>query len=77
MHRLQIRPIVLRGHPYHSCKLHLGWCGSVGMRRGTERQRHTDTQMAEANIRFAWAMLHEKCNEMLMFIHYIYGISWT
>jgi len=33
----------------------------VGMRRGTDRQ--TDTQTAVANIHFASAMLHAKCNK--------------
>ena len=32
----------LDGTPYHSPKLHLGPCSSVGMRQGTERQ--TDKQ---------------------------------
>ena len=41
VHRLQIRPIVHNwGHPYHSPKLHLGPCSSVGMRRGTDRHTY-------------------------------------
>ena len=28
--------------PFHSAKLHLGTCSSVGMRRGTDRQRDRD-----------------------------------
>jgi len=32
----------LGGTPYHSPKLHMGPCSSVGMRRGTDR--HTDAR---------------------------------
>jgi len=43
VNRLQIRPIVHNyGHPYHSAKLHLGPCSSIGMRRLTDR--HTDAR---------------------------------
>jgi len=32
----------LGGTPYHSPKLHLGLCTSLGMRQGTDRQTHAD-----------------------------------
>jgi len=41
-------------------------CSSVGMRRGTHRQTHTDTQTSVTNRHFASAMPHSKCNEMTM-----------
>ena len=50
----------LEGTPYHSPKLHLGLCSSVWMWWGMDRQ--TDTQMTIANIHFASAMPHVKCN---------------
>ena len=53
--------ITSRGTPYHSPKLHLGLCCSVGMREGTDS--HTDRQTAVANIHFALAMPHAKCNK--------------
>jgi len=53
--------VQLEGTPYHSPKLHPGPCSSVGMRPGTDRQ--IDTQMAMANIHFASAMPHAKCNQ--------------
>ena len=45
VHRLQIRPpnnAQVGGTPYHFPKLHSGRCSSVGMRRETDRHRHTD-----------------------------------
>jgi len=39
-------------------KLHPGPCGSMGKRRGTERQ--TDTQTAVANTHFASGVPHAK-----------------
>ena len=46
--------LLLQGTPYHSPKLCPGPCNSVGMRQGTDRQTHTetDTQMTMANIHF-------------------------
>ena len=45
------------GTPYHAAKLYPDPRSSVGMRRGT------DTQTAVANIHFASAMPHAKCNQ--------------
>ena len=40
-HRLQTAQLcTTRGHPYHSPKLHLGLCSSMGMWQGTDK--HTD-----------------------------------
>ena len=36
VHRLQIRQCTIRGHHYHSPKLHPGLYSSVGMQRGTD-----------------------------------------
>ena len=44
---------------YHSPKLHLGLCSSVGMRRRTDIQ--TDTQTRATNIHFASSTTHAKC----------------
>ena len=52
----------LQGMPYHSLKLHPGVCSSVG--KCGEGQ--TDTQMAVANIHFASAMPHVKCNKLFL-----------
>ena len=54
----------LGGTTYHSSKLHLGKCNSVGMRRGTVIQTHiqTDTQTSVANIHFAWLCLMRNAN---------------
>jgi len=57
MHRLQIRPIVHEGTPYHSAKLHPGPCSSMGIRRDT------DTQTAVTNMHFASATPRVKCND--------------
>jgi len=54
----------LEGTPYHLLKLHPHPCSSVGMRRGTDRQTHTQTAMA--NIHFTSAMPHVKYNNGLM-----------
>jgi len=43
--------------PYTSPKLHVALCNSMGMWRGT------GPQMAMANIHFASAMPHAKCND--------------
>jgi len=51
-----------RGHPYHSSKLHVGLCSSVGMRRGTDTQ--TDTLTTVVTIHFASAAPHAKCNNV-------------
>jgi len=40
----------LEGTPYHSPKLHPGPCSNVGMRRGTDTHRDTQTQTAVATI---------------------------
>jgi len=53
----------LQGTPYHSPKLHLVPCSSVGMQRETDR--HTDTQTAVTTIHFASAMPHAKCNKLI------------
>jgi len=50
----------LEGTAYHFPKLHP--VRAVGMRRGTDR--HTDTQTAVANIRFASATPHAKCSDL-------------
>ena len=72
VHRLQIRPILHNcGTPYYSPKLHLGPCSSVWMRRGTDS--HTDTQTAVANIHFASAIPHAKCNDWVTAI----AMQWT
>ena len=46
----------LAGTPYHSPKLHLDPCSSVGMRQGK------DTQTSMTNIHLASAASHAKCN---------------
>ena len=58
----------LEGTPYHSPKLHLGSCSSVGMRRGTDRQtqRHTD---GRGQYTFCLGyMPHAKCNKLELYI---------
>jgi len=54
----------LEGTPYHSPESHPGRCSSVGMRK-----RQTDTQTAVADIHFASAMPHMKCNSELFIEH--------
>jgi len=64
MHRLQIHPNSAQpeGTRYHSPKLHLGLCSSVGMQQGADRHTHEGTQTAMANKHFASAMPHARCN---------------
>jgi len=59
----------LGGHHYqlgcHSPNLHFtpGPCSNVGMRRGTDRHIHTDTQTAVTTIHFASATPHAKWSD--------------
>ena len=53
----------LGGIPYHSPKLHVGPCSSVGMRPGqTDRQAHTQTRVT--TIHFASSTTHAKCKHV-------------
>jgi len=45
----------LEGTPYHSPKLHPGPCSSMGMRRGTDRQRDTQTTVTNNAFRLGYA----------------------
>jgi len=62
----------LEGMPYHSPKLHLGPCNSVGMRRG-----HTQTLVT--NIHFATPTPHAKCNNNKLHatvVSYVVGLGY-
>ena len=56
--------VQLDGTPYYSSKLHPGPCSSVEMQQGTDK----DTETAMANIHFASAIPHAKCNKFHCFL---------
>jgi len=54
----------LEGTPYHSANLRPGPCSSVGMRRWTDRHRHTQTRVTNRPIHFASSTTHAKCKSV-------------